>query len=420
MRRFKSISRSACGGVRRSLFASALSLLLLNVWAAAQGQTSRYVYDDDGRLRAVIAPGGEAVVYEYDAAGNFTAVRRLGADALELLTFAPRSGLPGTVVFFYGVGFGAGVSSVTFGGGAAGTLVGFTNSTVTAVVPEGAATGPVTIDTARGAVTTAAPFVLQGVVVNPKEASVLDGDSVQFTATVIVPGNEQEVVWSVNGVEGGSDALGRIDEAGLYTAPPDPPATFEVTVQAASLVFPTLVGAATVRVRSLSDFRFTLSPAVAVGKGPDFTNAGVLSQAVSIGKGPDFSGAALSPAVSVGKGPGYSEATAFGPGVSLTNGPVVTSVSPSSVAAGNSVNVTLGGSNFGGATSVSLFDPNGSAATNVTVSNVSVGGGGSSLTMTLAVQAGAAAGRRIIVVTTAKGHSVTSDVNVNTIQITAP
>ena len=420
MNRFKSISRSIVGNTLRRVCAAALSLLLLSVCAVAQGQTSRYVYDDDGRLRAVIAPSGEAVVYEYDDAGNFTAVRRLGADALELLTFAPRSGLPGTVVVFYGVGFGAGVSSVTFGGSAAGTLVGFTNSTITAIVPEGAVTGPVTINTARGSVTTAVPFVLQGVVINPNEASVLDGDSVQFTATVIVPGNDQEVIWSVNGVEGGSNALGGITEAGLYTAPPDPPATFEVTIQAASLAFPTLVGAATVRVRSLSDFRFTLSPAVAVSKGPDFTNAGVLSQAVSIGKGPDFSGAALSPAISVGKGPGYSEATAFSPGVSLTNGPVITSVSPASAVGGSSVNVTLGGSNFGGASDVSLFNPNGSAASDVTVSNVSVGGGGSSLTMTLTVQPGASAGRRIIVVTTPKGHSVTSDVNVNTIQITAP
>ncbi len=419
MKRFKSISRSTVGNTLRRVCAAVLSLLFLSVCAEAQGQPSRYIYDDDGRLRAVIAPNGEAAVYEYDAAGNLTAVRRLGADALELLTFAPRSGLPGTVVVFYGVGFGTGVSSVTFGG-AAGTLVGFTNSTVTAVVPEGAVTGSVTINTARGSVTTAAPFVLQGVVIDPKEVSVLDGDSVQFTATVIVPGNDQEVVWSVNGVEGGSDQLGRITEAGLYTAPPDPPATLEVTVQAASLAFPTLVDAATVLVRSLSDFRFTLSPAVAVGKGPDFTNAGVLSQAVAIGKGPDYSGAALSPAVSIGKGPGYSEATAFGPGVSLTNGPVVTSVSPSSVAGGSSATVTLGGSNFNGATGVNLFNPNGSTATDVTVSNVSVAGGGSLLTMTLTVQPGASAGRRIIVVTTPTRHSVTSDVNVNTIQITTP
>lgn len=404
----------------RHVFAAALSLLLLNIWALGQGQTSRYVYDEDGRLRAVIAPTGEAAVYEYDAAGNFTAIRRLGADALELLTFAPRSGLPGTVVIFYGVGFGAGVSGVTFGGGAAGTLLGFTNSTVTAVVPEGVATGPVTINTARGTVTTAAPFVLQGISVNPKEAEALDGASVQFNATVIAPGDEQEVVWSVNGVEGGSTALGQITETGLYTAPPDPPASFKVTIQAASLAFPTLIGTANVRVRSLSDFRFSLSPAVAIGKGPDFANAGVYSRGVAIGKGPDFSGAALSPAVSVGKGAGYTDATAFSPGVSLTNGPVVTSVSPSSAAGGSSVNVTLGGSNFNGATAVRLLNPNGSLSNDVTVSNIGVGGGGSSLTLTLAVQAGAAAGRRVIVITTPKGHSVTSDVNVNIIQITTP
>jgi len=95
-------------------------------------QTSRYVYDDDGRLKAVIAPSGAAAVYEYDATGNFTAIRRLNADDLEVLAFSPRSGVVGTQVVFYGVGFGAGVSSVTFGGGAAGTLVNFTTITVRA------------------------------------------------------------------------------------------------------------------------------------------------------------------------------------------------------------------------------------------------------------------------------------------------
>ena len=37
---------------------------------AQQGGTTRYVYDDNGRLIAVISPTGEANVYEYDAAGN--------------------------------------------------------------------------------------------------------------------------------------------------------------------------------------------------------------------------------------------------------------------------------------------------------------------------------------------------------------
>lgn len=396
-------------------------LLILTVFAAAQEQTSRYVYDDDGRLRAVIAPNGEAAVYEYDSAGNFTAIRRLGADALELLAFAPRSGLPGTRVTFYGVGFGAGVSSVTFSGGAVGTLVGFTNTTITAIVPEGTVTGPVTINTARGTLMTATPFVLQGIILNPTEVAVLDEESVQFNATVIVPGDDQEVVWSVNGVEGGSDALGRITEAGLYTGPPDPPASFDISVQATSLALPTLVGTAIVHVRSLSDFRFTLSPGVSIGKGEGFTNASALSPGVSVGKGEGFTyGAALSRGVAVGKGADFANAAAFSPGVALTKGPVISAVSPGSIAQGSNTTVTLNGSNFGGASGVRLFNPDGSETFGVAASNINVNGNGSSLTVNLSLQTNASLGRKIIVVTTPTAHSVRSDVNVNAIQIIAP
>jgi len=392
----------------------------LSSWVAAQ-ETSRYVYDDDGRLRAVIAPSGEAAVYEYDAAGNFTAIRRLTSDALELFTFAPRSGVVGTRVVFYGVGFGAGVLSVTFGGGAVGTLVGFTNHTITALVPEGAVTGPVTIATARGQLTTATPFVVQGIIVNPAEASVLDGDSIQFSATVILPGDEREISWSVNGAEGGSATVGRITSDGLYTAPPDPPASFKLTIQATGLAFPEISGLATVHVRSLSDFRFTLSSGVSIGKGPAFTNASALSQGVSIGKGPDYAyGAALSPGVSVGKGSGFSDAGALSDGVSLMKGPVISSIVPGSIARGSSVSVTVNGFNFTGTTLVRVFNADGSLTSGITVSNILVGGGGNSLTMSVNADVGAQVGRKIVVIITPVAHSVSGDVNVNTIQITGP
>jgi YD repeat-containing protein len=406
---------------RRRLLLSPSLLLSFVLCASAQAQTSRYIYDDDGRLRAVIASSGEAAVYEYDAAGNFTAIRRLSADALEILTFAPRSGVAGTRVVFYGVGFGAGVSAVTFGGGAAGTLVGFTNNTITAIVPPGAETGPVTINTARGVLTTADPFVLQGIVLNPAEVTVFGEDSVQFSATVILPGDNREIIWSVNGVEGGNDAIGRITSEGLYTAPLDPPMTFQVTVQAASLMFPSITGAASVRVRGLVDFRFTLSPGVSIGKGEGFDNRSAVSGAVSVGKGEDYAhAAALSRAISIGKGEGLTNSTAFSSGVTLTTGPIISSVSPDSVARGSTVNVTLGGANFAGATNVRLINANGSVASDITAAIVNINGGGNSMTMTLTVSTGASEGRKVIVLTTPNGHSVLGDVTVNTIRITVP
>jgi YD repeat-containing protein len=418
---------------------STFVVLSLSIFASAQTQTSRYIYDDDGRLRAVIAPSGEAAVYDYDAAGNFTAIRRLAADALELLTFAPRSGVPGIQVVFQGVGFGAGVSAVTFTGGVAGTIVEFTNNTITAIVPEGTVTGPITITTIRGTVMTAVPFVLEGVIVNPIEVSVIDGESVQFNANVIVPGDDHGVIWTVNGVEGGSDILGRIDETGLYTGPLDVPATFNVTVRATSTAFPTLEGTATVHVRSLSDFRYTITPGVSiakggafatpfvfgpgvsVGKGPAFTVASVFTPGVSIGKGASFiNQSVLSRGIAIGKNANFANGGAFSAGVMLTKGPIISAISPPGITQGSTVTITLNGLNFSGANDVRLLNLDGSDPFGVTASNIIVNGNGTSLTVTLSTQTFTSVGRKIVVVTTPTAHSLRTDVNVNTIQITPP
>src|SRR5256714_3892112 len=140
-----------------ALAAAGLALCVSASVLAQQGGTTRYVYDEDGRLHAVISPSGEAVVYEYDAAGNITAVRRLAADALAIFTFSPRAGIYGDLVTFVGSGFGGGISDVSFNGASA-RVVDVTPSTVVAEVPQGATTGLVTITTPRGSVTTTEPF----------------------------------------------------------------------------------------------------------------------------------------------------------------------------------------------------------------------------------------------------------------------
>jgi YD repeat-containing protein len=432
LHRLKRIPGSIVADFRRRLYAPPLILLCLATFAAAQVVTSRYVYDEDGRLRAVIAPGGEAAVYEYDPAGNFVAVRRLDADSLEVLTFTPRSGVPGTRVVFYGVGFGSGVSAVTFGG-MTGALIGFTNNTITALVPEGATTGPVTITTARGTLTTIDPFVVQGIILNPPGVSVFGEDSAQFNATVILPGDDKEIFWSVNGIEGGNDAVGRITSEGLYTAPPDPPATLDLTVQAASVAFPSITGAASVRVRSFLDFRFTASPGVSVGKGSQY-DLGVLSTGIAIGKGNEFATAfssriaigkgdnftaTFSPGISLGKGERFIYGAAISQGVSLTKGPIITSISPGTMAQGSNYNMTISGARFSGADNVLVFNPDGSAASGISVSNINVSGDGRSLAVLLSITANSSTGHKIVVIKTPMAHSITSDVNVNTVHVTA-
>ena len=80
--------------------------------------------------------------------------------------------------------------------------------------------------------------------VYPASASVQVGKTQSFTATVQNSTNSA-VIWSVNGVNGGSAANGTIDASGLYTAPAGPPAV-AIVVQAASVASPASVGKASV------------------------------------------------------------------------------------------------------------------------------------------------------------------------------
>jgi YD repeat-containing protein len=43
---------------------------------AQQGGTANYFYDSNGRLTAVLSPTGDAAIYNYDPAGNFTSITR--------------------------------------------------------------------------------------------------------------------------------------------------------------------------------------------------------------------------------------------------------------------------------------------------------------------------------------------------------
>ena len=75
--------------------------------------------------------------------------------------FAPAEGPAGTVVTVTGSGFGR-VVAVTFGGVRASTFSPLSDTQLTAVVPYGAATGPVAVLTAGGTGTSAESFVVPG------------------------------------------------------------------------------------------------------------------------------------------------------------------------------------------------------------------------------------------------------------------
>lgn len=384
---------------RRALRLAALALFCVATpgWARAQGTTA-YVYDDNGRLHAVVSPTGEAAVYEYDAVGNFTAIRRLKADDLELLSFSPREGVPGDLVTFVGVGFGAGVNAVLFNGTAA-RVVSVSVPKVVAEVPQGATSGPVTLVTPRGSVTTPSPFTIRGLHVSPAAAKIISGESIPFTATVVLGGN-QSVRWSVNGAEGGDAGVGTISPGGLYTAPPLPrsqPSAL-VFVRAMSEAAPELFGEAEVTVLNPDFIRTARSPAVSVRV--------VNTPAVS----------PFSREVSVRLGNAQT-VSPRGAAVSLTTAPSVSAISPGQISRGATVTVTLGGANLRGATDIKFVGANGAVDSNVVASGLSFSAAGTSMTATLKVNAGAAPGPHVVVIIAAGGRSQSVDTGTNVVLI---
>lgn len=437
------------------VFAIVCMAASLTVTAQQQGNTTRYVYDENGRLHAVISPTGEAVVYEYDAAGNITSIQRLAADALALFSFSPHEGLPGDHVTFTGVGFGDGVSNVSFNGVSA-QVISVSPSTVVAAVPEAATTGLVTITTPRGSVTTPTPFTIAGLRVLPSFARIDFGQSGQFTAQVLPSTLDQTVTWSVNGVNGGNSTVGTISAAGVYTAPTKE--ISPVTIRATSVVDSLRFGEAQVQVRDPNNLTTAFAAPLAVQFGSVSTSQGIVAApmavqygdkdslqgalakpvAVQYGNSP-VAGTALSPLVSVQRG-GSSlqsaaltppvavrygneagQGTIYGAAVSATTGPYVAMISPKNVSRGATVTVTFTGVNLFGATNLRFINSSGTLdTTSIVATNLSVSSDGTTLTATLAVSSGAAIGSRIVVVTTPNGDSMIVDTGTNIIQIVSP
>ena len=121
--------------------------------------------------------------------------------------------------------------------------------------------------------------------VTPSSASVLLGDTVGFTASVTGT-SDAGINWAVNGVPGGSIAVGAINAAGTYTAPGVLPSPASAQVTATSQADAQSSAQASVTV--MSDVRVQISPpsaAVALGATQVFAatilSAGHPSSAVS-------------------------------------------------------------------------------------------------------------------------------------------
>jgi len=395
-------------GLKRLVVSAMLAgSLWLQVYAQTPG-TTRYLYDENGRLITVIAPTGEAAVYEYDPAGNITAIRRLGANAFELLSFAPTSGTKGDRVSLYGVGIGVGASAVRFNGVAA-QIVEATPTRVIVTVPNGATTGPITLTATRGTATTKTPFTVRGIALMPLAATLIEQESLQFTATAATVSGDQRIVWSVNNIAGGNATVGAISATGLYVAPrlSANVQTADYTVRATSVEEPGLFREATVTVRNRSGLRTIL--------------AGGVSVDVPITSAITGRTAAYSPGVSVSvpvTGAITSRTSAYSAGVSVAVIlPAITAVSPKTLARGATVSLTITGTSLTSVNVLRFFKTDGTLDTAITVTNLSVANA-TTLTATVSVSGTAATGRKLIVVATPTLPSIPLDTASTTLEVT--
>ncbi len=414
------------GKIRQAAWLAVLLLSVALPVCAQQGGISRYVYDNNGRLRAVIAPNGEAAIYDYDPAGNFTAIRRLTANDLEIIEFTPRQGAIGTSVTIFGVGFGGTVSNVSFNGTTA-QIISQTPTSVVANVPVGATNGLISVTSPRGTRTTANPFTVKGVGITPNMAVVSSGRTMQFTA--IVAGLiDPSLIWSVNGVAGGNSANGTITTSGLYTAPnvPNPP-DGQFVIRATSTFEPTLFGEAQVIVPSGGGGYDAIYTGVSVRYGtptPPGNVPTLATNAVSVRYGtpspptaiPSYVANGVSVRYGTPSPPTVVPSQVYAP-VSVTRGPVITGVSPASMAKGASVTVTFSGSNLSGANLIRFANEDGTLESNISATGINVNGNGTSLTATVSVNANTTTGNRIVLVTTTAGVSLRVNTGTNMLQI---
>ena len=130
---------------------------------AQTGGTTRYVYDDNGRLHIVIASNGEAAIYTWDPAGNPISITRSNDPnaTVRITSFTPGNGAPGTTVTINGTGFSstAGQNIVRFNGVAAVVNSATTTQIVTSV-PVRATSGPLTVTTPAGSAISPVTFII--------------------------------------------------------------------------------------------------------------------------------------------------------------------------------------------------------------------------------------------------------------------
>jgi hypothetical protein len=274
-------------------------------------------------------------------------------------------------------------------------------TSLTAGVPAGATTGPVSVTLGAHTATSPGVFtVLQTLAIAPGSVTVALGGSVGFRATLDgIP--TAAVTWRVSGIPGGNTSVGTISASGFYTAPTTLPAVLPVQVDAVLTSDPSRVVTATVQiVTQTSGVLVTAPVSVAVTQpGSALATSGAVSVAVTQPTGAQVLTGPVSVAVTQ---PGSAQVTSAP--VSVAVSPVITGISPATGRVGTSVSLAISGANLQGTTAVQVLK-DGLPDTTVTASALTAASDGTGVTCTLTIGAGAATGARVLQAVTAYGRS---------------
>jgi YD repeat-containing protein len=375
--------------------------------AISQGNSEQYFYDNLGRLSKSIDDNGNYASYEYDAVGNLISITTTStAAAVAILDMEPWTGQVGAIVTVYGKGFSGTTTnnSIQFNGIPA-TVVSSTTSVIVTSVPFGATSGPVTVQTPNGIATGSKNFSvtqLSTILLSPSSAFLMPGQSMQFAA-IITGVTNTAVLWSVNGIDGGTAAIGTIVN-GLYSAPANVNQLSMVTIGARIIADPTKFAEIPVyfgveRIVSHSVSVAIQLPPQAVAVGP------IVAPSVAV---------VVQPQPSV-----MSEGPIVAPSISLNVGPYVSSVIPLAAAYGSNLTLSISGIGFSGVTAIDFYH-DGVVDTEFAVSNIQINPVGTQVSADVIISPTATAGIRLVKITASSGSSQGYFAEGNIFTVTAP
>ncbi|MCC6140171.1 MAG: RHS repeat protein [Nitrospira sp.] len=228
-----------------------ISALILEPCAQSPAGDISYIYDNLGRLMAVIDPATDTAIYSYDAVGNLLGITRQNSATLAIFQFTPDKGPVGTTVTIYGTGFSATPASntVKFNGTTTSVLTA-TTTVLTANVPAGATNGSISVTVAGVTATSASNFTV-GVGGAPTLSSFSPAVG-NYGATVTLTGTNYDTTL-INNRVAFTAAMGAVSTATSTTLTVPVPATAQTGVLSVS----TLAG----KVTSATEF-FVAPPGV--------------------------------------------------------------------------------------------------------------------------------------------------------------